>query len=89
MLEPDTENAKRDIRPMLYSVEEVAKLIGFGRTLTYELVRSGEIPSIMVAGRKRVRRVALEAWIESQSNAAAASERHGHSLGRTKAGSGL
>jgi excisionase family DNA binding protein len=70
MVEVHTESAKRDMRPLLYSVEEVGKLIGFGRTLTYELVRSGEIPSIIVAGRKRVRREALEAWIESQARSA-------------------
>jgi excisionase family DNA binding protein len=62
--------AKRTIYPILFSVEEVAKLIGFGRTSTYRLVRSGEIPSLLVAGRLRIRRQALESWIEAGSRGA-------------------
>jgi excisionase family DNA binding protein len=60
---------KRHIQPLLYSVPEVAKLIGFARTPTYEMVRSGQIPSIIVAGRIRVRSAALAAWIESEAKA--------------------
>jgi excisionase family DNA binding protein len=58
---------KRYIEPLLYSAEEVGRLIGFGRSTVYEMLRSGEIPSIQVVGRKRVRRESLDAWIESQS----------------------
>jgi excisionase family DNA binding protein len=35
------------------TVEEVAELLGFGRTATYDAVRRGEIPCIKV-GRKLV-----------------------------------
>ena len=59
---------------LLYSPTNVAKLIGFGRTRVYELIKAGKIPSIQVAGRTRVRRDMLEAWIESES----------HSKSRTK-----
>jgi excisionase family DNA binding protein len=55
--------AARDIEPLLYSVAQVAKLIGFGRTKTYELVQTGKIPSILVEGRTRITRKALDAWI--------------------------
>jgi excisionase family DNA binding protein len=58
---------KRHIQPLLYSVTEVARLIGFGRTATYEMIRLGTIPSIVVAGRTRVRREVLAAWIESEA----------------------
>ena len=57
----------RYIEPMLYSPVEVAKLIGFGRSSVYDLIRAGEIPSIQVAGRIRVRRESLQTWIEAQS----------------------
>jgi excisionase family DNA binding protein len=60
---------KRHIQPLLYSVTEVAKLIGFGRTATYEMIRLGKIPSIVVAGRTRVRSEVLVAWIESEAKA--------------------
>jgi excisionase family DNA binding protein len=51
------------IQPLLYSVPQVAKLISFSRTKTYELVQAGKIPSILVEGKTRVTRKALEAWI--------------------------
>lgn len=56
-------NYTAPIEPLLLSVTHVAKLIGFGRTKTYELVQSGKIPSIEVEGRLRVTRQALDAWI--------------------------
>jgi excisionase family DNA binding protein len=50
-------------QPVLMSVTQVARMIGFGRTKTYELVQSGKIPSVLVEGRLRVTRQALDAWI--------------------------
>jgi excisionase family DNA binding protein len=58
----------RNLDRMLYSPSEVAQLIGFGRTRTYELVREGRIPSIKIDGRTRVRRGDLEAWIEAEAS---------------------
>jgi excisionase family DNA binding protein len=55
------------IEPLLLSVTHVAKLIGFSRTKTYELVQAGKIPSILVEGRLRVTRQALDAWIAQSS----------------------
>ena len=48
-----------------YSVEEVASIIGIGRTLAWSLVRSGELPSVRVAGRVLVRRRQLEEWLDT------------------------
>lgn len=59
-------NATHQIRPLLYSVTEVATLIGFARTKTYELVQAGKIPSILVEGRTRITARALDAWIAQQ-----------------------
>lgn len=55
------------IEPLLLSVTHVSKMIGFGRTKTYELVQSGKIPSILVEGRVRITRQALDTWIAQQS----------------------
>src|SRR5271157_604602 len=41
----------QSVQPVLISVPDVAKLIGFGRIKTYELVVSGGIPSGVAAGR--------------------------------------
>jgi excisionase family DNA binding protein len=56
----------RPIEPLLLSVSHVAKLIGFSRTKTYEMVQSGKIPSILVENRLRITRHALYAWIAQQ-----------------------
>jgi len=58
--------ATDSIQPILFSVPQVAKLIGFSRTKTYELVQAGKIPSIIVEGRTRVTRNAIDAWIGQQ-----------------------
>ena len=52
-----------------YRISEVAEIIGVGKSLAYELVASGQIPSIFLAGRRsrRVPEAALKAWIEEES----------------------
>lgn len=52
---------------LAYSVEEAAKVIGIGRTLTWTLVRSGDIPSVRVAGRVLIRRRQLVDWLDTRS----------------------
>lgn len=42
------------------SVEETAKLLGIGRNLCYERVKTGEIPAIKIGRRLLVPRSALE-----------------------------
>jgi excisionase family DNA binding protein len=59
-------NHSGSVEPLLFSVDQVAKLIGFGRTKTYEMVQSGKIPSILVENRLRITRQALYAWIAQQ-----------------------
>ena len=51
------------VSPILLSITRVAKLIGFSITKTYEMVQAGKIPSIIVEGRMRVTRQALDSWI--------------------------
>jgi excisionase family DNA binding protein len=50
---------------LAYSVEEAARILGLGRTMTWGLVRSGELPSVRVAGRVLIRRRQLEDWLSS------------------------
>jgi len=47
---------------LLLSVEQAAQMTGIGRTLAYELVRSGEWPIKRVRGRTLVIRTGLEKW---------------------------
>lgn len=50
-----------------YSVTEVAKILGIGRSKAYELVASGEIPSIRFGERLlRVPLDGLNKWLKEQ-----------------------
>ena len=48
----------------LVTVAEIHETYGLGRTKTYERLRSGEIPSFTIDGRRYVRRSEFEAWLE-------------------------
>lgn len=43
-----------------YTIEEVAKMLGVGRSSAYQAVRVGEIPTIRVGRRLLVPKLALE-----------------------------
>lgn len=45
---------------------EAAEAIGVGRSKVYELLASGELPSIRIGGSVRVPVDALRAWIDRQ-----------------------
>jgi len=45
---------------------EAAEAIGVGRSKVYELLASGELPSIRIGGSVRVPVDALQRWIDRQ-----------------------
>lgn len=51
-----------------YRIPEVAEKLSIGKSLAYQLVASGEIPSVRLAGRRSVRVPAkeLQEWIDKQ-----------------------
>ena len=51
---------------LLLRPAETAAAIGIGRSKVYELLRSGELPSIRIGGSVRVPVDALRAWIDRQ-----------------------
>jgi excisionase family DNA binding protein len=55
-----------------YRINEVADIIGLGKSMTYKLVLEGHIPSIHLAGcrARRVPKAALEKWVAEQSASA-------------------
>lgn len=59
------------IERAFYRIPEVAKILGIGKSLAYQLVAMGEIPSVRLAGRRSVRVPAdgLAKWIEAQKSA--------------------
>lgn len=51
---------------LLLRPSEAAETIGIGRSKVYELLASGELPSIKIGNSLRVPVDALRAWIERQ-----------------------
>lgn len=50
---------------LLYKVADVAQVLSLSRTKVYELVRSGELPSVRIGGSRRVRGEDLTEYVES------------------------
>jgi excisionase family DNA binding protein len=44
-------NDSDDIQPLTLTVEQAAKLLGIGRSTAYELIHTGDIPSLRLGRR--------------------------------------
>lgn len=53
--------------PLTLTVEEAGQRLGIGRTRAFQLVGSGELPSIMVGSRRFVLPQDLNAYLSSRS----------------------
>src|SRR3954452_25411428 len=51
----------------LLSIPEVCQDLGMGKSWVYQRIRSGEIPSVKLGHKIKVRRKALEEYLESHS----------------------
>jgi excisionase family DNA binding protein len=51
---------------LLLRVEEVAEMLGIGRSKTYELIAAGELPVVRVGRCVRVPAAAVRRWVEAQ-----------------------
>ena len=49
---------------LLLKPDEVAQMLGLGRSKTYQLIKDGAIPSIQIGGSIRVPADSLNRWIE-------------------------
>ncbi len=47
-----------------FTTDELVRWLGLGRTKTYEMLRSGEIPSYKIGRIRRIRRSDVEVWLE-------------------------
>jgi excisionase family DNA binding protein len=50
---------------LVYDVPEAGKLLGMGRSASYEAARNGQIPTIKIGGRYKVPKAALLRMLES------------------------
>jgi excisionase family DNA binding protein len=55
----------------LLRAEEVARVLGVGRSKVFEMFKAGELPVIRIGRSVRVSRKALALWIEKRSETAA------------------
>jgi excisionase family DNA binding protein len=58
-----------DAAPMIRytrTIAEVSKLLGISQSLAYQLVRTGEIPSVKIGGRRMVTVAALEEILQME-----------------------
>ena len=63
-LESTNDAAGEQQKRLVMSVSEVAKLFGLSRSATYQVVHSGQIPSIRIGSRIFVPRVALSRFLD-------------------------
>ena len=59
---PETERTEYLMHP-----EELAEFLGLGRTYTYRLLASGEIPCVRIGRLKKVRRTDVEQFIVART----------------------
>jgi excisionase family DNA binding protein len=52
-------------KPLTYTVEQVAKMLGLSRGSTYEAIRKNEIPHVWIGRRILIPRVLLERFLET------------------------
>lgn len=57
--------------PLLLRVEEVARALALGRSKVYELIASGELPSLTIGAARRVPAEALRRYVAEHLAAAA------------------
>ena len=60
----DAEGGRRE--PWLLRVEDVAELLGISRSSVYNLINSNQLPSIRIAGCRRIPTDQLRKWVAQQ-----------------------
>jgi excisionase family DNA binding protein len=57
---PETDN---ELRPLLYSVQEAAHLLGIGTTKVYDLMRTRSLAFVKIGGGTRIELAAIRDFI--------------------------
>lgn len=56
-----------EVERVLLRPEEVAAMLGIGRSIVFELLRSGELRSVKIGKSRRIPRVAVYEYIDGLS----------------------
>lgn len=52
--------------PWLLRVESAAELLSVSRSFIYQLINSGELPSVRIGGCRRIDAAELRRWLDDQ-----------------------
>ena len=63
-----TLDQQRLSRPLLVRVEEAAHILSLGRTMIYELLANGQLPSVTIGTARRIPLAALEKWVADRTS---------------------
>lgn len=59
--------AAAKLEPLLVRVEEAARLLSLGRSTIYEMMDSGELPSVRCGAARRIPIAVLRKWVEEHT----------------------
>jgi len=66
------------MEPLLVTPAEAVAMTGIGRTRIYQLLESGDLPSIRIGRSVRIPLVKLREWIDHKSRSTQAAETSGN-----------
>jgi len=55
------------VKKLAYTVSEAAEALGVSRKLVYDLIHSGDFPSLKVGGRRLISAELLSEWVRRQA----------------------
>ncbi len=61
---------QKQSKPLVYTVDEISKLLRVSKPSAYEAVNTGKIPSVRVGKRLLVPKDAFDRWLSGQQVAA-------------------
>ena len=56
------------MKTLIHTVPEAAGYLRLGRTTVYRLIGTGELPSILIGGSRRVTEATLQSYLEGLSS---------------------
>ena len=69
LYEDGADGSAKHPEPLLLRASEVAHLLALGRSKVYELMNTGELPTVRIGTAVRVPAKALREWVLSQTKA--------------------
>ncbi len=61
-----TSNEKKATQNRTYTVDDIAAILGIGRSLAYKLAKSGAFKIIRIGNMIRISRQSFEDWLEME-----------------------